>query len=149
MKTHVIFSKSLWIQLLKKPSFAQSDDEILPYYTKWHSKQIGLRHLGQIQICAAGKGLLNKVHFTFTESLHTRHTHTLGGSEKERKGGRNVALVSSCDVCLSPGSRSPGCCQSNRTTTRNGWRGCLHACPFDFLNGKSLAFAKAGFFDRL
>ena len=44
----------------------------------------------------------------------------LGGSEKERKGGRNAALVSSCDVCLSPGSRSPGCCQSNRTTTRNG-----------------------------
>ena len=44
----------------------------------------------------------------------------VGGSEKERKGGRNAALVSSCDVCLSPGSRSPGCCQSNQTTTRNG-----------------------------
>ena len=36
----------------------------------------------------------------------------VGGSEKERKGGRNAALVSSCDVCLSPGSRPPGCCQS-------------------------------------
>ena len=66
----------------------------------------------------------------------------LGGSEKERKGGRNAALVSPCDVCLSPGSRPPGCSQSNRTTTRNGRRGCLHACPFDFLDGKSLAFAK-------
>ena len=73
----------------------------------------------------------------------------LGGSEKERKGGRNAALVSPCDVCLSPGSRPPGCCQSNRTTARNGRRGCLHACPFDFLDGKSLAFAKVGFFDRL
>ena len=73
----------------------------------------------------------------------------LGGSEKERKGGRNAALVSPCDLCLSPGSRPPGCCQSNRTTTRNGRRGCLHACPFDFLDAKSLAFAKVGFFDRL
>ena len=48
------------------------------------------------------------------------HCNGIGGSEKERKGGRNAALVSSCDVCLSPGSRSPGCCQSNQTTTRNG-----------------------------
>ena len=83
------------------------------------------------------------------EICSSRPSLGVGGSEKERKGGRNAALVSSCDVCLSPGSRPPGCCQSNRTTTRNGRRGCLHACPFDFLDGTSLAFAKVGLFDRL
>ena len=92
-----------------------------------------------------------RVRFCSWICLHRTWTCVrLGGSEKERKGGRNAAQVSSCDVCLSPGSRSPGCCQSNRgATTRNGWRGCLHACPFDFLGGKSLPVAKAGFFDRL
>ena len=34
-------------------------------------------------------------------ATHKPTSAQLGGSEKERKGGRNAALVSSCDVCLS------------------------------------------------
>ena len=69
----------------------------------------------RIGLCALRHGIQISM-----EAILACHPVRLGGSEKERKGGRNAALVSSCDVCLSPGSRPPGCCQSNRTTTRNG-----------------------------
>ena len=73
----------------------------------------------------------------------------VGGSEKERKGD---ATRPWSRRAMSVSARARGHLVVARVTEQQQGMAdevVFHACPFDFVDGKSLAVAKAGFFDRL